>query len=120
VQKLRCTLYIPYDKDILCPKCGILEDERFDFIPKAVESLKFNKAEGSYEPAMWWVGSFGDHILQILFPILEGFEDQKSDDFREFVSSYLTKVEWEDLEYMQSYMLEIAIRIHNELLQQKE
>jgi len=33
--------YIPYN-DVPCPKCGRMERERFDFIPKAIDSIIYN------------------------------------------------------------------------------
>jgi uncharacterized Zn finger protein (UPF0148 family) len=47
--------YIPYDKDVPCPNCGLVEKERFDYIPRATESLNFNLKEyGRYIPPAWY------------------------------------------------------------------
>ena len=107
--------YIPYDKDVQCPKCGLVESKRLDFIPKAVLSLRFNKYEGSYTPAAWWVGSFGDHILNILFGLLDAYEEGKNGSFQDFVSSRLSRLDWGDQEYLQKHVLGIALRVHEEL-----
>jgi hypothetical protein len=108
-------IYVPYDDDVPCPKCGLVEEDRFDFIPEAVVSLRFNKFHGSYRPPAWWVGSLGDHILNLLFGLLDTYEEEKPDSFREFVASRLAKIDWGDQEYLQNHVLGIALRVHEEL-----
>ena len=50
--------YIPYAPGVACPQCGRQESEVFDFVPQAVESLRFNlRSYGSYLPPAWYVGS---------------------------------------------------------------
>ncbi|WXG46619.1 MAG: hypothetical protein WED05_08190 [Candidatus Atabeyarchaeum deiterrae] len=45
--------YIPYD-DVPCPRCGLVEKERFDHITRATRSLLFNLDNyGSYVPPAW-------------------------------------------------------------------
>jgi len=39
--------YIPYDHDVPCPKCGIVEENRFDYITEAALSMRFNKKKES-------------------------------------------------------------------------
>ena len=43
-------LYIRYDNDVPCPQCGLVEEERFNFIPAAVASARFNLESGHYVP----------------------------------------------------------------------
>src|SRR5262245_55607438 len=70
--------YIPYDIDVPCPKCGIIERARFDYIPQAVASMQVNKESGgAYTPGAWWVGSLGDHILSLLFGLFDAYEAQR-------------------------------------------
>jgi len=46
------TDYIPFDADVPCPKCGLVESERYDFIGAAVRSTLYNlERYGSYQPA---------------------------------------------------------------------
>ena len=93
--------YIPYDKDVSCPKCGIIEEERFDFIPRAVDSLCFNqKSYGSYVPPAWIAGSLGDRILSLLFKLFDTYEHQKPPDFKEFATVWLSMVNWGDHQYL--------------------
>src|ERR1700732_5404702 len=64
--------YIPFDKDVPCPRCGLVEQERYDFISTAVCSVRWNiQMYGSYVPGAWFVGGLGDHLLLILFYIFE-------------------------------------------------
>lgn len=115
----RCeAYYIPYDDDVPCPRCGLLEGERFDFIPQAVESMLFNKAEGSYTPAAWWVGSLADHILRLLFPLFDAFDEEKPEDFRAFATEWFDQMEWGDQQYLKNHVLGIAVRIHEVLYQE--
>ena len=85
--------YIPYDADVICPRCGVLEPECFDFIPKAVESLKFNKADGSYLPAAWYVGNISDHILQLLFYLFDAYEESGRGEFQQFAASWFAQLD---------------------------
>jgi hypothetical protein len=63
--------YIPYD-DVPCPRCGLVETERYDFIPIALASVRWNiEMYGFYVPGAWFVGGLGDHLLLILFHIFE-------------------------------------------------
>tara|TARA_B100001123_G_scaffold267470_1_gene297773 strand:- start:910 stop:1233 length:324 start_codon:yes stop_codon:yes gene_type:complete len=75
-------LYIPFDEGIVCPKCGLGEPETFDYIPQAVASMKFNKADGRYRPGAWMVGSLGDHVLNLMFSLFDEFEsEQQNEEF---------------------------------------
>lgn len=107
--------YIPYDDDVPCPKCSLVEANRYDFIPEAVDSLKFNKSQGSYRPPAWLVGSLGDHILNLLFGLLDTYEEEKPDSFREFITSKLIQMDFGDQEYLRNHLLGIAMRVHEEL-----
>jgi hypothetical protein len=105
--------YIPYGTDVPCPKCGSLETERFDFIPKAVASLRYNlERNGSYKPGAWMVASFGDNVLYILFGVFERFRQQTSaTDFSDFAATDLSRMNWGDQDYLRQHVLEIALSI---------
>ncbi len=109
--------YIPYDADVPCPKCGQVEGERFDYIPQAVESMKYNKdCGGSYTPGAWWVGSLGDHVLHVLFGVFDAYEAQRGDvPFEKFVHSTLHHMQWGDQEYLRDHLYGIALRIREGL-----
>jgi hypothetical protein len=108
--------YIPYDDKVACPSCGLLEEERFDFISEAAESLKFNAAAGSYRPPAWWVGCLGDHILSILFALFDTWHKEKPDSFNEFAAGWVEKVNWGDQQYFKEHVLGIAVRLHEVLM----
>jgi len=108
--------YIPYDADVPCPQCGQVEEERFDYIPQAAASMRYNRAGGSYTPGAWWVGSLGDHILMLLFGIFDAYEAQQGQTaFEQFLDQRLAQSEWGDQEYMRDHLRGIAIRVRQEL-----
>lgn len=110
--------YIPFDQTIPCPKCGAMESERFDFIPKAVESAKFNFMQGgSYVPAAWWVGSLGDHILSMVFRVLDEHRaDTTGRSFPIVAAEALARMDWGDQAYLRDHVCDIACRIREQLL----
>lgn len=93
--------YIPYDEDVPCPNCGHVEGERFDYIPLATASLKFNlEVFDSYMPRAWCVRSLGDHILHILFWVFEKFRKQKEkQNFCKFAEKLLSEMDWGEQKY---------------------
>jgi hypothetical protein len=112
--------YIPYiwkDQIAPCPNCGLLEVVGFDFIPLAAESAGSNlKNEGSYIPGGWLDNSLGDHILYILFDILE--EDRKNPDIGGFdvtAKKMLSELDFGDQEYLRNHDYEIAVCVHQML-----
>jgi hypothetical protein len=108
--------YIPYDEDVPCPKCGKIEKENFDFfMPLALESLMFNKKQGSFIPPMWYVSSFGDHVLHLLFPIFEAYGAKKPGNFRRFAAKRLSKLDWGKQKYLEKHLLEIAVRLEKKI-----
>lgn len=112
--------YIPYDENVPWPNCGLLEDDRFDYIPKAIESILFNlEVFGSYLPPLWFISSLGDYILVILFDVFEHFSKSKETDFHTFVKSILSKMEWTKRKYLEKHVHSIALRIHEEIKKKK-
>ncbi|WXG44038.1 MAG: hypothetical protein WED04_08405 [Promethearchaeati archaeon SRVP18_Atabeyarchaeia-1] len=108
--------YIPYDKDVPCPQCGVVEEERFDYIPKAAASLLFNLDNyGSYAPAAWWVSSLADHILLVLFPVFEQYRKSNHEDFDSFALDILSKSNWDEQKYLEKHVHRIAVRIYENL-----
>lgn len=108
--------YIPYDKDVPCPRCGLVEEERFDYIPKAARSLIFNLDNyGSYAPQAWWVSSLADHVLLILFPVFEQFRKSNRKDFDSFAAEILSRNNWDGQGYLEDHIREIAVRINDDI-----
>jgi hypothetical protein len=108
--------YIPYDA-VPCPRCGLVEQERFDYIPRAVESMRYNKQGGSYTPPAWWVGSLGDHVLRLLFGLFDAYlKEPQQGDFEAFLTDQLSGMQWGDQEYLRDHLRGIALRVHDELV----
>ena len=109
--------YIPYDKDIPCPRCGLVEKGRYDYISRVLDSMKYNKdLSGCYTPGAWWSGSLGDHILFILFGVFDEFERTgESANFARFANESLSEMQWGDQDYLCGHVQGIAMRIHREL-----
>lgn len=105
--------YIPYDSDVPCPKCGTVEIERFDYIPQAAQSVRYNlERYGSYVPGAWWVGSLGDHILHILFHLYEGYRMlPEKPDFDVYVRDSLERMNWENQVFLRDHIYNIALRV---------
>jgi hypothetical protein len=103
--------YIPYES-VPCPRCGAVEEERFDYIPQAAASLQFNKQGGSYTPPAWWVGSLGDHILSLLFRLFDAYDQSgTAQSFADFVAEQLGQMQWGDQEYLRDHVRGIAVRV---------
>jgi len=109
--------YIPYDSDVPCPRCGIVEKERFDYINQAALSMRYNKEMGgSYTPGAWYAASLGDHVLRLLFKLFDAYEEDKEKrTFESFLDDWLGKIQWGDHLYMPAYMRGLAARLRREL-----
>ena len=109
--------YIPYDHDVPCPKCGIIETGRFDFIPKAAASASLNaKLGGSYVPAAWYVSGLADHILNIVFSVLE--KHRTATDGRsiaEVATEVLGRMQWDQQPYLRDHIHAITCRVRQQL-----
>nr|MDO8099642.1 hypothetical protein [Candidatus Njordarchaeota archaeon] len=109
--------YIPYDKDIPCPRCGLVEKERYDYVWQAADSLAFNLSTfGSYTPLVWAVLSLGDHILSILFGIFDRHRDNSGQNFEALATRILSQAKWGRQKYLEKHVLGIAIRVNEELM----
>lgn len=109
--------YIPYDADVACPRCGLVEAERFDFIPQAAASMRVNKQYGgAYTPGAWWVSGLADHILMLLFGLFDDYERAKGESgFEQYLDQRLAQMQWGDQEYMRTHLRGIALRLSAEL-----
>ena len=108
--------YIPYDQDVSCPQCGTLEAERFDFIPQAAKSLRFNKSkDGTFLPPAWWATSLGDQLLGLLFPLFETSDVDRPADFDAFAKAWLASMDWGHRPYLMNHVLGMARRLADEL-----
>lgn len=109
--------YIPFDKDLPCPRCGLVEEERYDFIPTAVCSVRWNiEMYGSYVPGAWFVGGLGDHLLLMVFYIFERWRKQPERGFPPAIEEELSsRGDWGDQAYLKTHIGLLARRIYDEM-----
>jgi hypothetical protein len=109
--------YIPYEKNIPCPRCGHLERKHVNFINKAVDSAIFNlELYGSYFPPFWYEGSLGDHVLRIIFILLERHKmDPNGKSFNDVARETLEQMEWKDQQYLKNHIYSIAKKVYKKL-----
>ena len=114
-------LYIPYNQDIPCPRCGLIENERFDFIAQAATSSRHNFRQygaGIYTPMAWFAGSFADHILLFLFQILDAHhEDEQRRPFPEVAREAVRSMSWGETPYLEEHVYQIACHVYDHLQQ---
>jgi hypothetical protein len=107
--------YIPFD-DVPCPRCGLVEKERDDFIPLAVTSVRWNiEMYGSYVPGAWFIGGLGDHLLWIVFHIFESWRNHPDSGFSDAVERELSSRDWGDQAYLKDHVAMMAQRIYEEI-----
>ncbi|MBC7328060.1 hypothetical protein H5T87_08095 [bacterium] len=107
--------YIPYE-DVVCPNCGLYEEERYDFIPEAADSLLFNlERYSSFLPPAWAITSLADHILRILFIVFEGFRRSGEEDFSQFSKGLLEQGDWGEQPYLKDHIYLISLRVKEEI-----
>lgn len=107
--------YIPFDS-VPCPRCGLLEKERDDFIPLAVTSVRWNmEMYGSYVPGAWFVGGLGDHLLLILFHIFERWKEKPGAGFQSAIDEELSPGDWGDQLYLKDHVALMAQRVYEEM-----
>jgi hypothetical protein len=98
----------------------LVEEERFDYIPKAADSVVFNFHEyGSYAPDGRGVSSLGDHIPLILFGAFESFRLSKRSDLEVFAKERFSEAEYGDQKYLEKHIREIAVRVYEEMQSRK-
>ena len=109
--------YIPFDETVVCPKCGIKEEEVYaTFISEAADSASFNLQSGFYEPDFWYINSFADHILHLLFMILEEHRTQKEQKpFEQVAHQAIDEIEFGEQEYLCGHLYQIAIKVKEQL-----
>lgn len=116
--------YIPFEAAVVCPKCGADEDEVFTaFISEAAHSARFNLQRGSFVPGAWWVGSFADHILRLLFNILEKHREQENAlesagapvPFEPVARAIVDRIDFGKQEYLREHLYQIALRVRAEM-----
>jgi hypothetical protein len=108
--------YIPYEQNIVCPNCGLDENEVDDIVPQLVHSANYQKnVYGCYTPIAWWVGSFGDHVALLLFEILDKFNVQKEKEFIEFSREYVDNRKWGNQLYLKEHIRNLSYKVYLEI-----
>lgn len=63
----------------------------------------------------WWVGSYADHVLKIVFGILDAHANDDHGGFLFIANAYLNRMDWGDQAYAKNHILRIACRVYEEL-----
>jgi len=105
--------YIPYDKDIVCPNCGVKEEEIAEnIVLTIVSSANYQKKMfGFYTPIAWWQGSFGDYVALLIFKVLDAYEEQAEKNFAEFAQMHFDNTQWGNQLYMKSNIYGLSCRV---------
>lgn len=108
--------YIPYEKGIVCPRCGLEEESGYGLILQLVTSAKYQKrTTGHYSPMAWWIGSFGDYVAVLVFEMLDKYSNQDQKEFKEIAREFCDERDWKDEAYMKEHIFEIACRVFKEM-----
>lgn len=112
--------YIPYEEGIVCPSCGLEEDEVYDITPELVHSANYQMdTMGLYEPLAWWVGSFGDHVALLIFKVLDKFYMQEEKGFEEIAEEHFSSSDWGTQQYMKNHIKDLSYKLYLEIQKQK-
>ncbi len=106
--------FIPYKKEgNVCPKCGAKTMDYFNFIDRAVESIKYHvQYYGKIHPGAWLVSSFADAILEDIFEVLEVFKMSLNiKDFESFAKTVLEQRIPENEEYLREHIFNMIMEI---------
>lgn len=115
--------YVPYDKDIPCPNCGLLEEERYEtFVEETIGSMFYNTLTGfGFHPAAWYCTCIADHILQFIFRVFAVYERYcEEESWEHFAREYIRDSDFGDVEYMREYMDTLVRRIYVEIQKRKQ
>jgi hypothetical protein len=113
-------LYVPYDLHVPCPRCGVVERQRCDFVSNAVRILLHNlEHHKTFLPDGWIAESFADYVLAVLLEIFHAYTASKTDKtFYEFSHEMLEdKVDLPRNTYLAGHMHTLAMRMYEELRQ---
>lgn len=106
--------YIPYEKGIVCPNCGLNEENVYDIVPQLVNSANYQMdTMGFYTPIAWWSGSLGDYVALIIFQILDAYTNREysEDKFQESASQYCNNRKWGNQLYLKNHICDLSYRV---------
>lgn len=88
--------YMPFELDIICPKCDFHDiDRKGDpaFIGQILGSMCVHKREyGRYRPDAWYTGSAGEASQSICFHFFDSLEFFKPKDQISFIDDYISGI----------------------------
>ena len=105
--------YIPYKKGIVCPNCGLDEEDVCDIVPRLTHSAQYQmETMGFYTPIAWWTGSFGDYVALIIFQILDAHNNQKGKkEFSKVALEYCNNRTWGKQLYMKDHICNLSYKV---------
>ena len=108
--------YVPYGKDVPCPKCGLVELKRFDFVVPAANSALANLAnKGSFTPGTWFVSGIADNFLLHVFHALDFHKDERHRTFDEAAEFHFSRMEFGEFEFLRRYLVRLSIEIFEKI-----
>ncbi len=113
--------YIPYDTAVPCPNCFKVEEQRFDFVTRAVNAALTNQARrGAYTPVTFVPKSFADQVLKVCLELLQTHSSTGGKTFDEVVVEWTyLPVDWGDQIYVRDFIAGAARRVYEELQKQQ-
>lgn len=120
------TEYVPYNSEILCPKCGDqAEMENYpELIEGICESFLYNIEQyGSFVPMAWVTMDISDTLQVFLFSVFERWALEESLNhepqtrtkaFKAFLNDIMEKVDLHGQDFMKDYIREIALAVYKE------
>jgi hypothetical protein len=114
------TGYVPYGEHVPCPKCGLVEVERFEFLGPAADSALVNFTErGAFMPGAWCVGDAADNLLMHVFHALDFHRAAKDIAFAEAARTFFDKMDFGEMEFMRPYLIRLSIDVFEKIDQMK-
>lgn len=115
--------YIPFSKEMTCPKCSFCDpdtEKYHGFIGEVLTSMTINKiANGRYRPDAWYIGSMADAVCSTCFHFFDYLEQQKPKDYLAFLNEYTTRMEV-DSEYGRKFIKEVLLEVYRQYKETKK
>jgi uncharacterized short protein YbdD (DUF466 family) len=125
------TPYIPYNREIACPKCGDkpeMEDYP-EFINGICESFLYNLGQGGcFHPMCWVTMDVSDSLQMFMFGVFDKWMEEMKDHepqertkaFEEFYNEIMEKVDLDGADFMFDYIKELGLTVYNEFFNIRE
>ncbi len=113
--------YIPYEEGVVCPNCGLDENEVYNITLQLVDFANYQMLKhGFYTPIVWWTGSLGDHVTYLIFKVLDIFYAQEENNFEEVAEEHFNSNNWGAQQYMKNHIRDLSYKVYLEIEKQKE